>query len=74
MVSVILKNIIKSKGITIYYLSKQTGIKYELLRRVFSGERKLTADEFILILDVAGITIDEIKEQNDVSFCSAGII
>lgn len=69
MVSDILKNIIKSKGITIYFLSKQTGIKYELLRRVFSGERKLTADEFILILDAAGIAFDEISEKDYQQLC-----
>ena len=49
------------RGITIYRLSKETGIKYELLRRIFCGERKMSADELLLILDKTGIAFEEIK-------------
>ena len=49
------------KHITIYRLSKLTDIRYELLRRVFRGERKLTAEEFILILDKTGIRLEDLK-------------
>lgn len=51
----------KSKKITVYALSKMTGIKYELLRRVFAGKRKLTADELVLIVKRLSIDFDEIK-------------
>lgn len=48
------------KGITIYRLSKLTGMKYELLRRIFKGERKLTAEEFVLICDKIDIKMDDV--------------
>ena len=56
-----LKAALTARGITIYSLSKTTGIQYELLRRVFKGSRKLPADELVLILDKTGISIEEIK-------------
>ena len=61
MVEIKLYARMKAEGITIYRLSKLTGIKYELLRRVFRGERKLTANELINILDKTKISFDEIK-------------
>lgn len=56
-----LNDILKEKNITIYKLSKLTGIKYELLRRVFARERKLSADEFVLILEKTGIYLSELN-------------
>lgn len=44
-----LKQYMLENNITIYYLSKSTGISYELLRRVFNGNRKLPSDELIKI-------------------------
>lgn len=61
MIAENLKNAMDERGITIYRLSKMIGMKYELLRRVFSGERKLMAEELIEILDKTGISINEIK-------------
>ena len=49
------------RGISIYRLAKLTGIRYELLRRVFCGERKLTADELVLVLEKAEIKFDDVK-------------
>lgn len=56
-----LNDILREKNITIYKLSKLTGIKYELLRRVFARERKLSADEFVLILEKTGIYLSELN-------------
>ena len=39
-----LKKEMQENDISIYKLSKLTGIKYELLRRVFVGQRKLSAE------------------------------
>ena len=50
-----IKKIMDKKGLTLYCLSKQSGIKYELLRRSLQGKRKLSADEYLLIID----TIDK---------------
>ncbi len=52
-----LKNELEAKGITMYKAAKLTGIKYELLRRVFRGERKLSADEFLLVLEKCEIDL-----------------
>lgn len=56
-----LKEALQKKGITLYRLAKLTGIRYELVRRVFCGERKLSADELALMLEKTGICFDEIK-------------
>ena len=55
-----LKAALKRRGITVYRLSKITGIKYELLRRSLTEERKLTAAELVEILKAAGIGLEEI--------------
>ena len=60
-----LKQQLDKKGISTYKLAKETGIKYELLRRVFKGARKLAADELVEILLVTDIDIKDItKEKN----------
>lgn len=40
----------EKQGMTTYKLAQLIGMKYELLRRVFHGQRKLTADELVLII------------------------
>lgn len=52
---------IKEKGITIYQLAQMTGIKYELVRRIFRAKRKMSAEEFVLILDKTGVKLEDIK-------------
>lgn len=61
MVAKKIKKEMEKKGITICSLSKELGMRYELLRRVFSGERKLTADEFLLILEKTGIRFEDVR-------------
>ncbi len=56
-----IKDEMRKRGISIYRLAKLTGIRYELLRRVFCGERKLTADEFVLVLEKTDIKFDDVK-------------
>lgn len=56
-----LKKEMQENDISIYKLSKLTGIKYELLRRVFVGRRKLSAEELLLILDKTNIEFSNIK-------------
>lgn len=55
-----LKAILKERNISIYQLSKLSGIKYELLRRSLNSQRKLSATEFITILLSAGIKYEEV--------------
>lgn len=47
-------------GITITYIAKATGIKYELLRRSLKGNRVLTADELAAILTKTKISLEDI--------------
>lgn len=61
MVAEKIKKEMGKRGISICWLSKELGMRYELLRRVFSGERKLAADEFLLILEKTGIKFEDIK-------------
>lgn len=55
-----LRAALKRRGITVYRLSKITGIKYELLRRSLTEERKLTAAELVEVLKAVGIGLEEI--------------
>ncbi len=55
-----LKQEFEKKQLTIYKVSKLTGIKYELLRRSLNEKRRLAADELILILTKCGIAYDDI--------------
>ena len=55
-----LRAALKRREITVYRLSKITGIKYELLRRSLTEERKLTAEELVEVLKTAGIGLEEI--------------
>ncbi len=55
-----LKKSMAIRGITIYSLAKLTGIRYELLRRVFNGTRKLTAPELVTILTLSNIKLEEL--------------
>lgn len=56
-----LRKELDNRGITWYKLSQITNIRYELLRRVFNGKRKLSADELLIILEKTGIGFDDIK-------------
>ena len=57
-----LKRELEEKGITVYKAAKLTGIKYELLRRALRGKRKLSVEEFFLILEKCGIDLEKVKE------------
>lgn len=63
MIEKALKQQLDKKCISMYKLAKETGIKYELLRRVFKGARKLTADELVEILLVTDIDIKDITKE-----------
>ena len=63
MYNVITEKIYKAmeqQGMTTYKLAQLIGMKYELLRRVFHGKRKLTADELILIIKYVDIDLKAI--------------
>ena len=47
----------EQQGMTTYKLAQLIGMKYELLRRVFHGKRKLTADELILIMKCVDVDL-----------------
>ena len=54
---------LKRKGITIWFVSKATGIQYELLRRSLNGSRVLTADELVSILRSTNITLADFIDE-----------
>lgn len=57
-----LKAAMAIRGITVYNLAKRIGLRYELMRRVFNGERKLTAVELLIILNAADLEIGELMK------------
>ena len=62
IVDIILEEVYKRK-MTLYKLSKITGIKYELLRRVFVGGRKLVASELITIAEAIDFDLNLLKRK-----------
>ena len=67
-----IKRELLEKGISVYGAAKVCGIQYELLRRTLNGKRKLSAEEFVLLLDRCNIDFEKVKEWNDVSLHSIG--
>ena len=61
-----LNEYIKKKNITIYSLAQQTNIRYELLRRSFAKERRLSADEYIVILKALNLPVFDFSNKNSV--------
>lgn len=56
-----IKEAMAEKGISIYEVSKSTGIRYELLRRTLNESRKLRADELLIILSKTDIELSDIN-------------
>ena len=64
VIKIIYKNLeraLQNRNISLYRVSALTGIRYELIRRIFRGMRKLSAEEMVLILEKTDIPFDEIK-------------
>lgn len=54
--------IIKSKGIKLTAISSATGIRIKTLSDIFTGHRRLTADEFISICKFIGVSLEEVRD------------
>ncbi len=52
---------INDKGITISHISKETGIRYELLRSSLNAERRMSADEFVKVCLCLGLELKDFK-------------
>lgn len=50
---------INKKGITIAHISKNTQIKYELLRLSLNGNRRMSAEEFVKVCRCVGLEIKD---------------
>lgn len=55
---------LEANGITISYVARAAGIKYELLRRSLKGNRVLTADELVSIITTTNIKLEDIIAYN----------
>lgn len=55
-------NYIISHGISIKFIADRTDISYEMLRRSFHCQRRMTADELVLILEVLDVNLEDIKK------------
>ena len=56
----LLSNYLKKNGISISFIAKAAGIKYEMLRRSLNEGRVMTADELVAILLSTNITLEDI--------------
>lgn len=57
-----LREIIESKGIKLTAIAGGTGISIKALSQMFMLKRKMTADEFILICQFVGVSMDEVRD------------
>lgn len=58
-----LSKYLSRQGITISHVAKAANIQYELLRRSLNGDRVLTADELVAILQFTDITLEDILKE-----------
>ena len=49
------------KGIMISHISKNTGIRYELLRLSLNAKRRMSAEEFVKVCKCLGLEIRDFK-------------
>lgn len=58
-----LSKYLSRRGITISHVAKAANIQYELLRRSLNGDRVLTADDLVAILQCTDITLEDILKE-----------
>ena len=63
----ILNQHIKDNKISLYWISKKTGIRYELLRRAINGNRVLPADELVRIAIVLDFDLNLFKQHIEIT-------
>lgn len=53
--------IVASKGIKQTYLSKETGMTPDTISKILRGERKMLAEEFLLLCDVLDVSPESFR-------------
>lgn len=59
----IINETISARGTTVAFISKRTGMNYEVLRRTLSGDRPMRADELMLIFDALGYEVSVMQKN-----------
>lgn len=62
----VLKDYIDNNGIKMTFIAERTGITKDRLSRIFQKERRLTADEFLAIIKVLKVDVNELMEREEV--------
>lgn len=57
----IIRDELKDRGISIAHVARKTGIDYQLLRLSMLGERRLHADEFIMLCNELGLDLEQFR-------------
>ena len=66
MISDQIAQYLKDEGIKQSFISKKTGIGKVTLSQTLLGKRKLPADEYKLICDALGVSLDKfVKDTNE---------
>lgn len=63
----VINNRIKETGVTLTFVSNRAHIKTDLLSRTLIGKRKLKADELVNLCCVLGLTLDDFKEEKELT-------
>lgn len=58
----VLDEAVKTRGITYAELARRAGINAELLRRSLSGERRITADELVVLCRELDLSINDFEQ------------
>lgn len=65
----IFEKIIKERGISLYRVSKDTGIPYSTLNDWKNGKSKPKVDKLIKIATYLGVSLDELLNVNNKTVC-----
>ena len=61
----VLKDYIDNNGIKMTFIAERTGITKDRLSRIFQKERRLTADEFLVITEVLKVDVNELMGREE---------
>lgn len=62
-----LSETVRNRGIMMSFISRKTGISSDALSRSFSGQRKLSADEMILICNAIGLDVHDLIDSAELT-------
>lgn len=58
---------VRNRGVMISFISRKTGISVDALSKSFAGQRRLSADEMILICNALGLDVHDLIDSAELT-------